>query len=404
MFEKLCLTPRTNTLWGSQIDPGFLAESLIFYDTVYVAASRGVIRQLIQVCGPEVLVELVERGNLRVLYEHEMCAVRTNNSGSTNELHAPVAVSLVGGEAQNEVPPIFIESLGKEGRGRRLARRFLDRTETIPHFDELIPLVKEDIRDHEYLRGAVEQFLVQYVPEYPRKEPIEFIVDEEGEWFRVRTNMNFEIANRYYHTRIPSQHSSLTSAYLLAHVVNARHAIMLSSRYQTELALDTLQSSLVGSRIEALIRKCEKSGSDRAAFNALVLEEGRTIREVINSGERTFKDLLLVLDEAGKWRKWLKDKPSDAGLIKEYYQAIVKETWADKLPIKTARWSVFTGLGVGIDLLGAGGLGTATGVALSAFDAAIMERILSGWKPHHFVESSLRSFITPRTQEDSSNH
>lgn len=394
MFDKVCLTPRTNAGWGNEIDPGFLAESLIFYGSVYVVATRGVVRHLIQVCGPDTLVELVERGNLRILYEHEMYAMQTRNSGSTNELHSPAAIALVGGEAQNEIPKIFIEMIGKEGRGRRLARRFLAETETIPPFNELIPSAREDIRDQNYLREAAEKFLAQYVPEYSLEKPVEFAVEEEGEWFRVRTNIDFALANRYYHTRVSPDHSSLTPAYLISHVVTARQIVTLSARYQTELALDSLQSALVGSRMESLIRKSKKSESAMQAFENLVLDDGRAIREAINSGERTFKDLLPVLDEARKWREWLRGKPDDADLIKEYYQAIVRKTWADKLPTKVARWSVFTGLGVGVDFLGAGGLGTAIGVALSAFDAAILEGILAGWRPHHFVEGPLRSLTT----------
>ncbi|MDO9116315.1 MAG: hypothetical protein Q7U39_00035 [Nitrospira sp.] len=282
MFERLCLTPRTNTVWGSQIDPGFLAESLVFYGTVYVAANRGVIEQLLRACGPESLVELVERGNLRVLYEHEMCAVQTKNSGSTNELHFPVTASLVGGEAQNEVPKIFEKVIGKEGRGRRLARRFLASTETISHFDEFIPSTREDIGDREYLRKAVGLFLAHCVPEYPREE-LEFVAEEEGEGFRVRTNIDFVLANRYYHTRISPSHSSLTPAYLLTHVINARQAIMLSSQYQTEPALDSLQSALVGSKMESLIRNSQKSESAIRRFRDVVLEDGRAIREAISS-------------------------------------------------------------------------------------------------------------------------
>ena len=124
-----------------------------------------------------------------------------------------------------------------------------------------------------------------------------------------------------------------------------------------------------------------------------------TIAETINSGERSFKDLLPVLDEASKWREWLKGKPNDASLVKEYYQAIVKQTWADKLPTRVTRWCVFAGLGAGVDLLGAGGLGTVVGVALSAFDATIVGKILSGWKPHHFVEGSLRSFVASKAKQ-----
>ena len=275
MFEKLCLTPRTNTSWGSQIDPGFLAESLIFYGTVYIAANRGVIEQLIQICGPEALVELVEQGNLRVLYEHEMCAVQTTNSGSLNERHSLALISLVDGDAQNEIPKIFIKLIGKEGRGRRLARRFVAATETIPHLAEFIPSARQDLRDQKYVNEGVKRFMAQYVPEYPQEKQMDFVAEEEGEWFRVQTNIDFSLANRHYHSRVSPSHSSLTPAYLLSHIVNARHTILLSSQYQTELALDVLQSSLVSSRMEELIRRSQKSESAMRTFEELVLENGR---------------------------------------------------------------------------------------------------------------------------------
>lgn len=65
----------------------------------------------------------------------------------------------------------------------------------------------------------------------------------------------------------------------------------------------------------------------------------------------------------------------------------------DKLPAKSVRWSLFTGAGIGLDALGAGGIGTTAGVALSALDSFVIDKILKGWKPHHFVEGDLKGFI-----------
>jgi hypothetical protein len=75
------------------------------------------------------------------------------------------------------------------------------------------------------------------------------------------------------------------------------------------------------------------------------------------------------------------------------------ETLIDKLPHKIIRWSLFTGAGVAIDLLGAGGIGTAGGVLMSAADSFLVDRIAKGWKPVQFVNGPLR-----RSREVLGNH
>src|ERR1043166_1315012 len=71
---------------------------------------------------------------------------------------------------------------------------------------------------------------------------------------------------------------------------------------------------------------------------------------------------------------WIRQTSFDIGCInspqtriflRAYYRETVKESWVEKLPAKTTRWTIFTGIGLGLDALGAGGLGTAAGVALS---------------------------------------
>ena len=42
--------------------------------------------------------------------------------------------------------------------------------------------------------------------------------------------------------------------------------------------------------------------------------------------------------------------------MKEYYKEVTADSWVDKLPAKTTRWSLFTGVGMAIDVLGGGGM------------------------------------------------
>jgi hypothetical protein len=41
-------------------------------------------------------------------------------------------------------------------------------------------------------------------------------------------------------------------------------------------------------------------------------------------------------------------------LVKNYFRAVTEQTWRDKLPTEAVRWSLFTGAGLIVDVLGAG--------------------------------------------------
>jgi hypothetical protein len=74
---------------------------------------------------------------------------------------------------------------------------------------------------------------------------------------------------------------------------------------------------------------------------------------------------------------------------------VTQSTWVDKLPSKTIRWLLFSGAGLGLDAMGAGGVGTALGIGLGAVDSFFLDSILKGWKPNQFVEGSLAPFVKP---------
>ena len=91
-----------------------------------------------------------------------------------------------------------------------------------------------------------------------------------------------------------------------------------------------------------------------------------------------------------------KNRDPDQGLVKAYFREVTKGSWVDRLPAKSVRWSIFTGLGFAVDLLGAQGIGTATGVAISAADAFLLDRLLKGWKPNQFIDDSLDPFAAKK--------
>ena len=76
----------------------------------------------------------------------------------------------------------------------------------------------------------------------------------------------------------------------------------------------------------------------------------------------------------------------DGGLLRTYYRDVTASSWVDKLPGKSLRFIFFTGAGILLDVAGTGGVGTAIGVAASAADTFLLDRMIQGWKPNQFVE------------------
>ena len=97
--------------------------------------------------------------------------------------------------------------------------------------------------------------------------------------------------------------------------------------------------------------------------------------------------------KADKFRSWLQNVPSDKSLIGEYYRVVSEKTFAERLPTKFTRFIIFTGIGVTLDLFGAGGIGTAVSTGLSAFDSFYLDKILKGWKPNQFIDHQLKPMI-----------
>jgi hypothetical protein len=272
--------------------------------------------------------------------------------------------------------------------------------ESTPIDEALRTRTAADLLPPEYVREAVRKVLETYIPANALPPEIQFEAVPLGEaGFHVRTNLDFRRLNDIYHQRIPSTHSSLDVGYLLSVLMTARKMLEDGARIGAELAVDPIYKEVITTKIQSSFRSREQSAAQIEAFQRLVFDEGRTLSGVFESKERTFGDLLAVLDHASQFRNWLQEKPVTSELVRNYFKAVTEKSWIDKLPTKMVRWSLFTGGGLLFDALTGGGLGTAAGVALSAGDAFLLDKLLKGWKPNQFVHDTLKSFVSRGRRE-----
>jgi hypothetical protein len=160
-----------------------------------------------------------------------------------------------------------------------------------------------------------------------------------------------------------------------------------------ELASNPVSARIVQRQIIDALKQRASSESGIDQFLMVTCDNGKAIRDAINSGTRTFRDLVPLLGHARQFKTWLKGKPFDASLVREYVADVTKAHWTQRMASKVVRWAVFTGGGLALDLHGAGGLGTAAGVAASTADAFLVDRLFSGWRPNQFVSGPLADFL-----------
>lgn len=160
-----------------------------------------------------------------------------------------------------------------------------------------------------------------------------------------------------------------------------------------EIVTSRVHSALIRLKHFDFLRRRENTINEVDLFQDMVLSDFPSIREVINRKERSISEFLKLLDEAQKFKHWLKSSNPDAGLIQSYYQEATKRSWADRLPPKTIRFAIATGLGAAADLILPTGLGTTAGVATGMVDTFMLDKLIQGWRPNHFIEGPYRDFV-----------
>lgn len=388
MFESITIRRQNHHDAQNPLDLGFLAEALLFYQRVRVIANSAILRQLVLAFGPELLLQYLQEEFLEIMYLENNLMIITPNSGTRVERHDVGIYSVPRLQLQEYAPALLQEATGKRGRGRRLARRMVNEIEPYTHDDEVKVQARQDFDDGEYVIAAAKEILVGYAPEYRLPDPFEFAISGDSGEFSISTNIDFEAANRSYHQRIPPNHSTLTPAYFLNFLVNARSHLLYASRTSTELALESVNASLLQLKISTILKSRVASEAELDLFQDYTLDDSHAIREAINAGERDFRDLFDILQRANKFKNWLTENNPEETLLKQYMREATKGTWIDKLPGKYARWSIMTAVGVAI-----GPAGVLAGVALSAADAFLFERLIKGWNPSSFINDDLRRFV-----------
>lgn len=393
MFEHVALRKAND---GNPISAGNIAEALLYYQKVHLIIDRNTLFGLIRQLGANGVLLLASRHDLSAVYCEEMLGAQTQTFGAT-EFHSVVAFRLAGTSDRELKTPhermqaeLEVKGIMTKSDAKRFTEQFFKR---VPlrrfsgnHFvkDGIHELAARDFLDVDYLKQALRTAIAVTPGGYDAGDGIQVeIFKTETNAVSIFTNIDFDGINKRRENIYPSV-SALKLASLLENIIQARADIVLSSFYGGDFVTSSLTSQLIQVKCAELLRRTHLNTSSQQNFSTVVLPDTPSLAEVIDSGERSFDDFLKLLDKASRFKDWLKATNPDEDLLQTYMRDISSKGWIEKLPSKSIRYVLTLGLDAANPVLG---------IVAGFIDNFVIEKLLSGWRPNHFVTTNLAPFV-----------
>ena len=388
MFEKLTLR---RSLSGPAITAGDIAEALLFYQKVHLIINHGTLHSLITSIGAEAIINLLERSDFSAVYCEGTLATQTTQAWPFNN-HSFTEITFTGSESKGSTNnkkkrlQLQLEGWGLNEKDSKIfAERFLLRVhiKSLASNDFIkggvLKAALNDLDDQLYVHEAMRLIISEKIARPLGNFNFRPIKDVDK--FYVASDLNYtslqKEAQKYEST------AEITEAHLLNEILEARSDMTLASHYGSEFYTASNTSQIIRLKYDSLLRRLEIETKEKSHFMDIVAE-GRTIKEAIDSGEKSFTEFLNLLDKAMRFKEWTKNLNPDDKMVKEYLDEVTKKGWLEKLPAKSIRYA----LGGAIGAISAG-----AGLALSATDTFFLDKIKLGWRPNHFVDRHLKKFL-----------
>jgi len=393
MFEKIVLR-RSET--GLGLTLGEVAEAMLFYQNVHLVLDPQSLGAIAKSLGLRELLALVERGRLSAVYAEDMLMARHNLVGTSIIKHdfitGTVSKTAKDGKGDSRRSrrarlDLILERNDRSGaEAKRLSDRFLDKIPLRKYSSDYFTpggvhrAALASLEDADYVTEAIRRMLTYHVgfESFAENLRAEVIRLDDGK-FVLNTNIDFDAGN----ARRDRSLGRVTEGTLVIALLDATADVSIASLYGGDFYTSTMNSDLVRIRFKELLRRTGISALQLQQFKEIVLPEYPAIREVINSGERSFKEFEELLDQSERFRAAVHQMSPDSNLVKEYFTQVLREGWISSLPAKGIRYV----LGL---ILGA--VNPIAGAAASAADTFLLDK-LKGWRPNHFVDGKLRPFL-----------
>ncbi|WP_025598187.1 hypothetical protein [Burkholderia sp. WSM2230] len=379
---------------GSPVTAGQVAEALLYYQKVHLVIDRGTLFQLVKQVGIDCLRLLLQRPELSSVYCEENLGTHSTSVGVT-QFHDYVAFSFAGDQTKTLRSPEerLTYELERQGVPRKAARDFSK------WFSVRIPLRKysgnhfvkggipgaarRDLSDAEFVHEAIRQAIGASAEGYKSDQGLQFELVQTEQGYCAFSNIDFAAINSHRATMRPPM-EAVTVAHLLSNILEARADLAMASYYGGDFVTSSVASSIIRVRYAELLRRSQLNSESRQQFVDVLLPNAPSLAEAIDSGERSIAEFFRLLDKGDRFKNWLGAVNPDDNLVHAYIRDITSEPWTQGITAKTIRYAMTTALGF---------VGPVTGTLSALADSFVVDKLLSGWRPNHFVVKTLSPFL-----------
>jgi hypothetical protein len=384
---------RTPVGSDNRLDVGVLCEALLFFSKTHVVLDQGTLRLFTEGGFLDDFIEMLERGYIsasftpdtpalvsestRGLREHFFTMFRITEDPKHGPIRRPAEAMLLQ----------LDRSLGDRGKAKSYVRR-LSKLVSFRKHDEngnLVAKAVDDLSDP-FFANTIARMSLERIG-VPPNEIGSFnarIFPTDKNKFAIETDLNFERLRQFVLATEPA----LGPNHLFAAVGDARLDISLAAEHNAAFIGNEGNSRIVEMILSKAIGTAAHTKSVPRAIYDFVSLDTPSVREVVNSGERTPREFIELLGSANSFKQWLNEQNPDKDLIQEMLREKIKSSWLETLPVKIARFGLFSSAGLFSDMAVPG-----SSIALGAVDNFLIGKLINKWRPHFFVENKLRGFL-----------
>ena len=393
MFERICIKDKKSENY--RLDIGFLIDTILFYGKVIVIAHREELNILFSSLGENLIKELISSGRLEIKFKGNILGSMIFPDGkySVNTLSSQ-DVTL-----DSILYKIHRKKVNNSTRNLKFSSEFSQIITPYNYGKVVRENIVSDFNNVELLSKTLPLYINSIVPnfELPEKTEIEIIKDDSfGPYdaYSLNSNIDLKELNKIHKQNKPEVEYDIDYSGFLLSMAESKGDIHLASDLASELVTSDLYSKFIEVELNELIAKRAKSETELNLFKEYSLANCTSLGNAYVNGTLSEKELLRIFEKSDKFREWLSKIPEDGSLLGEYHKAVISKDLSDKLPTKTARFVIFEGIGITLDLLGAGGIGTAVATSLALGDTFLLDRIINRkWKPNQFIDNTLKPKI-----------
>jgi hypothetical protein len=381
---------RNPTTFEKTFDAGSVCEAMLFFAKTHIVLDYPTLALFVQSNFLDDSIEMLKQGYITATYSPEFCGLYNESKGGVREHYFTLA--RLGGNNPSKVLhrgadvllyqlESLIEDKGRAGRYHRelcklIAFKDLNSEAIIAAVNDLIdPIFARDV--------AITQLTSLGVPAEKLGSIYASILPLDNNRFAINTNVNFSSLKQYTGPEL------YDNGHLFAGLADARLDIYLAAEHNAAFIGNSGNQAIVELLLKKTIGKWLKPDDTLRSIYDFISVDTPSVREAINAGSRTPRDFIKTMEASGGFKKWLNVQNPDKDLIQEMLREKAAVGWLEHLPVKAARFGIFSGGGMIADYFAPG-----ASIVLGALDTFLMNRLAERWRPHFFVENQLKGFLT----------